>query len=357
MQIHPKVSVVILNWNGKHYLEKFLPSVLSSGYPNLEIVVADNASTDDSAEFIKSHFPEVSVIVNSENLGFAGGYNAVLSQIDADYFVLLNSDVEVTPGWIEPVIELMESDTLIATAQPKLLDWNDRSLFEYAGAAGGYLDKYGYPFCRGRIFDTQELDNGQYNNSSEIFWASGAALFIKKKYWEQVSGFDADFFAHMEEIDLCWRLKNLGYKIMYCPVSTVFHIGGGTLQAESPFKTYLNFRNNLAMLLKNLSDSQVFYILFVRFWLDFISLLKFMAEGKFKQARAVNKAHVAFFKDFFKNKKKRSATNPTFNDQGLFNGSIVWEYFINKKKHFSELDKSRDKLKIKKSKLKDTSDL
>lgn len=343
MQIYPKVSVVILNWNGKPYLEKFLPSVLSSGYPNLEIVVADNASTDDSVEFVKSHFPEILVLSNKENLGFAGGYNAVLSQINADYFVLLNSDVEVTPGWIEPVIELMESDTMIAAAQPKLLDWNDRDLFEYAGAAGGYLDKYGYPFCRGRIFDTQESDMGQYNTSSEIFWASGAAIFIKKACWEKVSGFDADFFAHMEEIDLCWRLKNLGYKIMYCPSSTVFHIGGGTLQAESPFKTYLNFRNNLAMLLKNLNGSQIFFILFVRFWLDFISLLKFMLDGKFKQARAINKAHVSFFKDFSKNQKKRLGSNPNFNEAGLFKGSIVWEYFVKKRKYFFEIVRNAEK--------------
>lgn len=336
MQIYPKVSVVILNWNGKYYLEKFLPSLLSSTYPNLEIIVADNASVDDSVEFISKNFPAIKVIINKENLGFAGGYNAVLSQINSDYFVLLNSDVEVTPGWIEPVIVLMESDAMIAAAQPKLKDWNDKSRFEYAGAAGGYLDEFGYPFCRGRIFDTLEVDNGQYDSVEEVFWASGAALFIKRVYWERVSGLDADFFAHMEEIDLCWRLKNLDFKIMYCPASTVFHVGGGTLQSENPFKTYLNFRNNLAMLLKNLAPNRVFSVLFVRFWLDFISMLKFILEGKFKHAKAINKAHVAFFKDFSKNKKKR-LSNLHFNDKGTFKGSIVFEYFVKKRRYFSEI--------------------
>ncbi|MEJ6978923.1 glycosyltransferase family 2 protein [Pedobacter sp. P351] len=344
MQIFPKVSVVILNWNGKYYLEKFLPSLLGSTYPNVEIIVADNASIDDSVDFIHQNFPQVRIILNKENLGFAGGYNAALSQVNADYYVLLNSDVEVTAGWIEPVIELMESDEMIAVAQPKLKDWNDKILFEYAGAAGGYIDKFGYPFCRGRIFDTLETDKGQYELVSEIFWASGAALFIKRACWEKVSGLDADFFAHMEEIDLCWRLKNLGYKIIYCPTSTVFHIGGGTLQSENPFKTYLNFRNNLAMLLKNLAPGSVFSILFIRFWLDFISLLKLIFEGKFQHAKAINKAHVAFFKDFSKNKKKRLSNGLHFNSTGIFTGSIVWEYFIKKRKLFSQLGMKPEKL-------------
>lgn len=337
MHIHPKVSVVILNWNGKVYLEQFLPSVINSGYPNLEIVVADNASTDDSVDFLKANYNQVKIISNTENLGFAGGYNKALSQINADYFVLLNSDVEVTAGWIEPVIELMESDLQIAVAQPKLKDWNDKARFEYAGAAGGYIDEFGYPFCRGRIFDTLELDSGQYDSETEIFWASGAALFIRKKCWEEVSGFDADFFAHMEEIDLCWRLKKLGYKIMYCPASTVYHIGGGTLQTESAFKTYLNFRNNLAMLLKNLPLGKVFVIVFLRFWLDFITLLKFLSEGKFKHAAAISKAHRTFFSHLSKNRRKRVKTNAVFNDKGVFKGSIVWEYFIRKKKTFREI--------------------
>ncbi len=338
MQTYPKVSVVILNWNGKHYLEKFLPSVLASTYPNLEIVVADNASTDDSIAFVNKTFPQVSIIKNKENLGFAGGYNAALSTINSDYFVLLNSDVEVTPTWIEPVIELMESDPLIAAAQPKLKDWNDRNKFEYAGAAGGFLDQFGYPFCRGRIFDTIEVDKGQYETASEIFWASGAALFIKRNCWEKAQGLDADFFAHMEEIDLCWRLKNLGFKIMYCPASTVYHVGGGTLQSENSYKTYLNFRNNLFMLLKNLEGNRVVFILFIRFWLDLLSMIKFLLAGRYKHAGAINKAHVDFFKGLSRMKKKRIYTMNA-NDAGLFKGSIVWEYFIKGKKFFREIYK------------------
>ena len=339
MQTYPKVSVVILNWNGKHYLEKFLPSVLASTYPNLEVVVADNASTDDSIAFVNTAFPEVTVIKNNDNLGFAGGYNAVLSTINSDYFILLNSDVEVTPNWIEPVIELMESDINIAAAQPKLKDWNNRNKFEYAGAAGGFLDQFGYPFCRGRIFDTLEADTGQYDTVSEIFWASGAALFIKRTCWEKVSGLDADFFAHMEEIDLCWRLKNLGYKIMYCPTSTVYHVGGGTLQSDNPYKTYLNFRNNSFMLLKNLDGNRVVFILFIRFWLDFISMIKILSAGKYKHAGAINKAHVAFLKGFGRMKNKRITTMNT-NDAGLFRGSIVWEYFVKGRKYFGEIYKA-----------------
>ncbi|MBC8052802.1 MAG: glycosyltransferase family 2 protein [Sphingobacteriaceae bacterium] len=332
-----KVSVVILNWNGKHYLEKFLPSVLKSSYPNVEVVVGDNASTDGSKEYISENFPTVTFISNKENMGFAGGYNAILSQVEADYFILLNSDVEVTETWIGPVIELMESDSSIAAAQPKLKDWNNKDQFEYAGAAGGFLDKFGYPFCRGRVFDTLEIDSGQYNESEEIFWASGAALFIKKNYWQEIGGFDADFFAHMEEIDLCWRLKNKGYKIMYCPDSVVYHVGGGTLNAENSYKTYLNFRNNLFMLLKNLPGEKVFGIIFLRFWLDFISLLKFLLEGRFKHAGAINRAHISFFREFLKNKKKRIKTTASPNTKGLFKGSVVWEYFVRKKKLYTQI--------------------
>ena len=337
MQITPSVSVVILNWNGKHHLQNFLPSVVASVYGNLEIVVADNASTDDSLRFIKEHYPDIRLISNGENLGFAGGYNKALSAITSDYIILLNSDVEVTPNWIEPVISLIESDSKIAAAQPKINSWHNKAEFEYAGAAGGFLDRFGYPFCRGRIFDTLEKDLEQYEVADEIFWGSGAALFIRRSCWEEIGGFDADFFAHMEEIDLCWRLKKVGYKIMYCPDSEVFHVGGGTLQADKPYKTYLNFRNNLAMLLKNLEGKQVLSVLFIRFCLDFISLLKFAVEGKFEHARAINKAHVSFFKNLSRNKKKRSPISGKFNKQGLYNGSIVWEYFVKKRKIFTDL--------------------
>jgi len=342
MSLLPKVAVVILNWNGKQYLEKFLPSVVNSTYPNAEIIVADNASTDTSVSFLKEKFPSVTLIQNEENFGFAKGYNEALKHLEADYFVLLNSDVEVEPDWIEPVIKLLESDKSIAVAQPKLRAYNNKAEFEYAGAAGGFIDSFGYPFCRGRIFDTVEKDEGQYNTASEIFWASGAAFFIRRSAWIEVNGLDPDFFAHMEEIDLCWRLKNKGYKIFYCPDSIVYHVGGGTLQAESPFKTYLNFRNNLSMLFKNLPPQKRFPVLFIRFWLDFISLLKFLSEGKFKQVRAINKAHMAFFSSLTANKKKTKGNNYTnFNNKGLYKGSIVWDYFAKKKRTFSELNRQK----------------
>ncbi|WP_207422935.1 glycosyltransferase family 2 protein [Desertivirga brevis] len=339
MSLLPKVAVVILNWNGRKYLEQFLPSVLKTSYPSTEIIVADNASTDDSITFLQAHFPSVKIIQNQENYGFAAGYNEALKDVEAEYFVLLNSDVEVEPDWIEPVIAVMEEDKTVAAAQPKLRGFKNKAELEYAGAAGGFIDKYGYPFCRGRIFDTLEDDDGQYDQSSEIFWASGAAFFIRRSAWIEVGGLDGDFFAHMEEIDLCWRLKIKGYKILYCPKSVVYHVGGGTLQAENPFKTYLNFRNNLFMLLKNLPPEKRFFTLFIRFWLDFISLLKFITEGKFKQAGAINKAHVAFFKGLRKNLRKTKGINyKKFNPSGLYQGSIVWEYFAAKNKKFSELN-------------------
>lgn len=333
----PKVSVVILNWNGRQLLEKFLPSVLLSTYPNLSIIVGDNASTDDSLVYLRQHFPEVGILVNKENYGYAGGYNHILSQLDTDYFLLLNSDVEVTPGWIEPVIRQMEADAKVAAAQPKIRSYKQKDYFEYAGAAGGFIDKYGYPFCRGRIFDTVEADTGQYDDESEIFWASGAALFIKRKCWEEVGGLDADFFAHMEEIDLCWRLKIRGYKIMYCPNSVVYHLGGATLDSENPHKTYLNFRNNLAMLAKNLPAARATKTIFIRFWLDFISLLRFGAQGKGGSAAAISKAHTHFFRDLKQNRAKSNKDKSGFNAAGLYRGSIIWDYFVKGKKRFSDL--------------------
>lgn len=337
----PKVAVVILNWNGVQFLEQFLPSVLSSTYTNLEIIVGDNASTDESISFIKSNYPSVRIILNNKNYGFSEGYNRVLEQVEADYYVLLNSDVEVSPNWIEPVIKVMESDDKIAVAQPKILSYINRNQFEHAGAAGGYLDVLGYPFCRGRIFDSVELDHGQYDDVSEIFWASGAALFIKRNRWQELNGLDVDFFAHMEEIDLCWRLKNKGYRIIYCPNSMVYHVGGGTLSAVNPYKTYLNFRNNLVLLQKNLSFSRAFIIISFRFCLDFLSLIKFLFDGKPKNAIAISKAHFYFLGNLFKNSKKSKSINiSNFNDKGLYKNSIVWQYFIRKKKTFSSLNKA-----------------
>ncbi len=336
MTVFPKVALVILNWNGKKYLQKFIPSIVSSSYPNLEIIVGDNASNDESLSYLEDNFPAIRVIQNDKNYGFAEGYNRILAQVEADYFVLLNSDVEVESHWIEPVIELMQSDEKIAAAQPKLLNYANKHLFEYAGAAGGLIDIFGYPFCRGRIFDAIEADTGQYDTVAEIFWASGAAFFIKKKYWDEAGGFDPHFFAHMEEIDLCWRLKNKGYKIMYCPDSTVYHVGGGTLHAEHPYKTYLNFRNNLKMLQKNLPVGQSILIISIRFWLDLISLIKYLVEGRFKNAMAISKAHRHFLRDIIRSKNKIQKDTSKFNSVGVLNYSIALKHFI--LKHFYKKD-------------------
>ena len=337
----PRVAVVILNWNGLDFLRRFLPSICASTYPNLDIIVGDNASNDNSVSFVRENYPQIKISINDQNYGFAGGYNRVLNSLDQDYFVLLNSDVEVEPGWIEPVIQLMEKDRSIAAAQPKILSQSNKKLFEYAGAAGGFLDIFGYPFCRGRIFDSLEVDSSQYDQSSEIFWASGAAFFIKRLKWLEMNGLDEDFFAHMEEIDLCWRLKNNNYKIMYCAESTVFHVGGGTLNAESPFKTYLNFRNNLVLLQKNLSAGKSIVIIFLRFWLDFLSLLKYLMDGKPKNALAISKAHIYFIRNLARNTvKSRKIPKHTLNKNGLYIGSIVWDYFVRNKKTFTSLKKT-----------------
>jgi GT2 family glycosyltransferase len=345
----PKVAVVILNWNGAKYLRDFLPYVLASTYPNMDVVVGDNGSTDESVAFLKSRYPLVRIIENNDNYGFTGGYNRVLNQVDADYYILLNSDVEVEPGWIQPVIALMESDALIAAAAPKIRSYQQKSNFEHAGAAGGFIDKFGFPFCRGRIFYEIEEDSGQYDEAGEIFWATGAAMFIKKNCWHQAGGFDEAFFAHMEEIDLCWRLKNMGYKVMYCPQSVIYHVGGGTLNTENPFKTYLNFRNNLLLLKNNLPFWRALLIISIRFWLDLIALLRFLAEGKRKDAWAINKAHYNFIKQLFKKKQKnrepkdyRSQISNLKNKNmsGTYSRSIVWDFFVGKKTKFTDLDRN-----------------
>eukprot|EP01037_Dinobryon_pediforme_P007172 gene7172-7240_t len=252
---------------------------MSSNWPNLEIVLGDNASTDGSIQFVTENYPSVKIIKNDQNYGFTGGYNKVLEFVDADYYVLLNSDVEVFPGWIAPVINLMESDPMIAAAAPKIMAYNQKEYFEHAGAAGGFIDSFGYPFCRGRIFYEIEKDNGQYQQSGEVFWATGAAMFIKKHCWHEAGGFDDRFFAHMEEIDLCWRLKNMGYKVMYCAESEVFHLGGGTLNTENPFKTYLNFRNNLLLLQNNLPFWRALFTVLVRIWMDLLAIFRFLGEA------------------------------------------------------------------------------
>ncbi|RZK42340.1 MAG: glycosyltransferase family 2 protein [Pedobacter sp.] len=332
------VAVVILNWNGKKLLEKFLPSVVESVYSNLQIIVGDNASTDGSVEYMKENYPSIRIIQNEINYGFAGGYNKILAQVEADYFVLLNSDVEVPKIWIEPVIRLMETDDKIMVAQPKIKWQKQKNQFEYAGAAGGFMDLHGFPFCRGRLFDHVEADHGQYNSSTEIFWASGAALFIKSKGWKEANGLDIDLFAHMEEIDLCWRLKNLGYKVMVCSDAEVYHLGGGTLNANNPYKTYLNFRNNLIIMQKNLPLGDALFRIFIRLWLDLIALIRFMLSGKSSFSMAISKAHFHFFKDFAHTAKKRTARQiPYLNHVGVYRYSIVYKYFIEKIKLFSEL--------------------
>lgn len=336
----PKVAVVILNWNGRKYLERFLPALIRSSYSNVEYYVGDNASTDDSLIILERDYPQIKVIQNIENFGFAEGYNRVLSQIEADYYVLLNSDVEVSDGWIEPVISFLEKDARRVAAQPKILSYQEKEKFEYAGAAGGFLDIYGFPFCRGRILNHVEIDRGQYDDEVEVFWASGAALFIKSQAWKEVSGLDGDFFAHMEEIDLCWRLKAMDYSIWAVPQSVVYHVGGGTLSAESPQKTYLNFRNSLVMLQKNLPLGMAVWRIFVRFWMDFAALLVFLFQGKPRNAWAVSRAHQAFFRNFRQNAQKRKDIRQNASLKGTYKGWIVWKSMVNKIYSFSGLDKN-----------------
>ncbi len=336
--IEPSVAVVILNWNGQSFLERFLPSVVKTNYVNLQIVVADNASTDNSVAFLAQHYPNIEVIVNEKNYGFAEGYNQALAKVNADYFVLLNSDVEVPENWIKPVIDVMQRNEDVAAAQPKIKWQQNKAMFEYAGAAGGFIDRFGFTFCRGRIFDHLEEDRGQYDTYVPVFWASGAAFFIKSRVWKEVGGLDADLFAHMEEIDLCWRLKNSGYKVVCCTEAEVYHVGGGTLNASSPFKSYLNFRNNLIIMQKNLPFGEAVFKVFVRLWLDLAAWFQFAFKGKLGFAFSINKAHYHFFKAFFKTAAKRSSSQISLKKHdGVLNGSIVWKYFIGKKKKFSDL--------------------
>ena len=330
-----KTAVVILNWNGKRFLEQFLPLVIARSNDQAAIIVADNASTDDSVEMLQHNFPGVGIIVNPTNAGYAGGYNQALKQIDAEYYILLNSDIEVGENWIEPVIAMMDADTTIAACQPKIRSYFDRESFEYAGGAGGFLDTFGYPFCRGRMFQTIEKDNGQFDDPCEIFWATGACMFVRAEIFHAAGGFDADFFAHMEEIDLCWRIKNMKYKVMYCPDSIVYHIGGGTLPKKSPRKTYLNMRNNLYLLFKNLPTYKLFPILFARFILDGIASFKFLIDGGHGDFMAVVNAHMSFYANINKLWHKRH--NIQSHTTGIFHGNIVWEYYVMRRRTFEEL--------------------
>lgn len=334
----PHVAIVILNYNGRKHLETFLPSVLASTYPNTSVIVADNASTDGSMELVKSSFPSVKCLYNLTNEGFAGGYNWALKHVNADYYVLLNSDVEVTPGWIEPIISLMETDPKIAACQPKLLSYHQPQLFEYAGAAGGWIDSLGYPFSRGRVFDVCETDEGQYNDPEPVFWASGAAMFVRASVYHEMGGLDDSFFAHQEEIDLCWRMQLAGYKIMSCPASVVYHVGGGTLPRGGR-KVFLNFRNNLWMLSKNLPFTEKLWKLPLRFGLDAISAWKGLLTGDQAFFTAIMKAHIAVVGSWLtgKSEKNKLHKKTMKSLQGVYSGAIVWQYFINKRTRFQEI--------------------
>lgn len=329
------VAVVILNWNGRSMLERFLPSVLACS-ADARVIVADNGSTDDSVEFLRQQYPQVQLILFDKNYGFAEGYNRALEQVEADYFILLNSDVECTPGWIAPVVAMMEAQPDIAVAQPKLLMYDRKDTFEYAGGAGGFIDKYGYPFCRGRLFSSLEKDYGQYDDPCNIFWATGACMFVRASVWKELGGLDGDFFAHMEEIDFCWRTHLAGYRVAYCPTSKVYHVGGGTLPKSSPFKTELNFRNNLSMLYKNLPAFRRGRVLFMRMWLDRVAALKFLSEGHVGEYKAVRKAHRQYrqWKPALLEKRKRNGTSRV---PQIYQGLLLLEYYLLGRKTFSAL--------------------
>ncbi len=335
-----KVAIVILNWNGQKHLETFLPSVVENSIiDNVEIYVADNGSTDNSVKFIADNYPQIKLIIFDQNYGFTGGYNRALEQIEAEYFVLLNSDVEVTSNWIEPIIDFMDKHKDVAACQPKILAYSNKEQFEYAGAAGGFIDKYGYPFCRGRVLGSIENDKGQYNDNTEIFWATGACLFVRADLFKQAGGLDNSFFAHMEEIDLCWRLKNMGYKVFYNAEATVYHLGGGALPNNSAKKLYLNYRNNLFLLYKNLPDNQRFKTIFARLILDGLSSFVYLLSFKFSFFAAVFKAHISFYKER-KNimvNTENVAKLDKKNIKEMYDGSIIFDYYIKRNKKFTQL--------------------
>jgi len=337
---YSKIAVVILNWNGKNFLEIFLPKLIEfSNYEDVKIYIADNGSTDSSIPFIQDNYPKIGLIQFSQNYGFTGGYNKALEQIQAKYYIILNSDVEVTENWIHPIIEFMDKNEDVAACQPKIKSFANKEFFEYAGAAGGFIDKYGFPFCRGRILDIHEQDKGQYDNLSEIFWATGACMFVRADLFHLVGGFDEDFFAHMEEIDLCWRFKNNGFKIYFVPTSIVFHVGGGTLPNDNPKKLYLNYRNNLCLLYKNMALQQLYIRIFERLILDGISALIYLGRLKFDLFWVVIKAHLAFHRLIPKMHRKRQKKLLKLKQiNEIYPRSIVYDRFIKKRHYFSDLN-------------------
>lgn len=324
-----------MNWNGKKLLEQFLPSIVQFSSNLADIYVADNASTDDSVAFVKKHFPAVQIVENVTNGGYAKGYNDALQSINAEVYCLINSDVEVTQGWLDPILEVFKQEANTAIIQPKLLDYKDKTKFEYAGAGGGFIDLYGYPYCRGRVFNHLETDDGQFDDVSEIFWASGACFFIRSEVYDKLGGFDEDYFAHQEEVDLCWRTQNEGYDIKYVGTSTVYHVGGATLQESNPRKTFLNFRNSLLNVVKNVPKQWFLFVVFSRLILDGIAGIKFAFELQPVHTWAVIKAHLSVYKNFYKFLKKRRTLQKKL-DYNLHT-SIVWQYFILGRKTFKKL--------------------
>lgn len=330
-----KTAIVILNWNGKKLLEQFLPSIVKFSSEEAEIYVADNASEDTSISFIKNNFPSVKIVKNIENGGYAKGYNDALQKIDADIYCLINSDVEVTQNWLSPILNIFNSDENTAIIQPKILAFKSKSDFEYAGAAGGFIDLFGYPYCRGRIFNHLEQDKNQFNDTSQIFWASGACFFIRSKVYHELNGFDEDYFAHQEEIDLCWRTQNNGYQVKYVGNSTVYHVGGATLKETNPQKTFLNFRNSLLNVVKNMPRKWFLFVVFSRLLLDGIAGIKFILELRPIHTLAILKAHFSFYKNFYKFLKKRKKLQQKSNYN--LHTSIVWQYFVLGRKKFTDL--------------------
>lgn len=330
---------MILNWNGKHHLQRFLPSVLTTTYPNFKLVVADNASTDDSVSFLRQNYPFVDLILLQKNHGFAKGYNEALKQVAADYFVLLNSDVEITPDWLQPMIALLEENENGAACQPKIIAYNNKTLFEYAGACGGWLDAFGYPFARGRVFDVCEEDHHQYDGAEKVFWATGAAMVIRSRVYRALSGFDEYFFAHQEEIDLCWRMQLAGYGVYCCPQSVVYHVGGGTLPRGNSKKTYLNFRNNQIMLAKNLPWSEKWWKIPYRLLLDQVSAFKGLFSGDAGYFLSIAEAHLAFlYWIIFGNRKwVPRSKKPLKSLDAVYRGNTVWQHFVLKKTTFAQI--------------------
>lgn len=340
--VWPRVAVVVLNYNTKELLERFIPSILATAYPNMFIVLADNASTDGSGEYALQKFPQITLLRLEKNLGYAGGYNEALKKIKADYYVLLNSDVEVPSNWLMPMVTMAMRDPMYGAIQPKIKDYKSKTLFEYAGAAGGYIDRLGYPFCRGRIFDSVEQDVKQYDADEQIFWASGAAMLVKAEVFHKLDGFDPHFFAHMEEIDLCWRMQSRGYKIMYCHDSEVYHVGGGTLSQQNHRKTYLNFRNGLRLLIKNYPKERLWRVVFTRMVLDGVAGIQFLLKGRHKDTLAILKAHKDVYLSLrtwlkYRETNRKLSLKELYALPGFYSKSLVWQYFVKKHRRFVDL--------------------